>query len=226
MGFPKRLLSDDEILVLELRPHVKVLARPVLTLLVVSPIAALLAGYVPDWSIQLWLRVAIGVIAGVILLRWTLWPFIVWWNTVYAVTTRRLVIREGVFNRSGHDMPLTRLNDVSFSHNFFQRMLGCGTLVVESAGEHGQLELDNIPKVERVQRTLYRLSDDARTSVTGGAQQPYRDVDPELADDDELPDEGEPDDRPRDGGTADDGFPDDGDRGSGSGGRGRSGRRR
>jgi uncharacterized membrane protein YdbT with pleckstrin-like domain len=188
MGFPKRLLGDDETLVLSLRPHIKVLFWPAVVLLVLAPGAALLAGYVPDGFAQLWLRVAIGVVAAVIVLRWSVWPFMVWWNRVYAVTTRRLVIREGVFNRAGHDMPLTRLNDVSFEHSFWERLLGCGTLVVESAGERGQIQLDDIPKVEQVQRTLYRLSDDARTSDRNRAEHPQDDVDPELHDRDELPD--------------------------------------
>jgi hypothetical protein len=87
---------------------------------------------------------------------------VVWLNTTYAITTRRLVIRTGVLSRSGHDMPLSRLNDVSFSHNLLERMLGCGTLVVESGGEQGQLTLNDVPKVELVQRTLNRLSDDVR----------------------------------------------------------------
>ena len=188
MGFPKRLLGDDETLVLSLRPHIKVLFVPALVLLLVSPLAGLLAGVIPDWGIQLWLRVAIILVAALVLLRWTAWPFIVWWNTTYAVTTRRLVIREGVLAREGHDMPLTRLNDVSFEHSFWERLLGCGTLMVESAGEHGQIVLDDIPRVEQVQRTLYRLSDDARTSSRGRAENPERDVDPELYDRDELPD--------------------------------------
>ena len=162
MGFPDKLLAPDERRVLVLRPHVKVLAAPVLVLLVTVPVAALLAGLVPDGSAQTWLRLAVVVVAAVVVLRWVVWPFLVWWNTVYAITDRRLVVRTGVLSRSGHDMPLTRLNDVSFSHNVVERALGCGTLVVESAGERGQLELRNVPKVEHVQRTLYRLSDDAR----------------------------------------------------------------
>jgi uncharacterized membrane protein YdbT with pleckstrin-like domain len=200
MGFPKRLLGDDETLVLSLRPHVKVLFVPVLVLLVVAPVASVLIGVIPGGFAQVWLRAAVAVVAVLILLRWTVWPFVVWWNTVYAVTTRRLVIREGVFAREGHDMPLTRLNDVSFSHGFWERLLGCGTLVIESAGEHGQIELDDIPRIEQVQRTLYRLSDDARASSRGRAETPGRDVDPELRDRDELPD-----DEPVDGGPVDDG---------------------
>jgi hypothetical protein len=64
-------------------------------------------------------------------------------------------------------MPLSRLNDVKFSHNVVERVLGCGTLVVESAGEVGQLVLTDVPRVEQVQRTLYRLSDGIRAAATG-----------------------------------------------------------
>ena len=69
-------------------------------------------------------------------------------------------------------MPLSRLNDVSFEHNVIERMLGCGTLIVESAGERGQLTLSDIPKVEVVQRTLYRLSEDVRGVHDTGSLDP------------------------------------------------------
>jgi uncharacterized membrane protein YdbT with pleckstrin-like domain len=121
----------------------------------------------------------------VILAKWVFWPFLVWRYTLHVITTRRLILRSGVFNRQGHDMPLTRLNDVSFQHTFWERLLGCGTLVVESAGERGQLTLTDIPKVELVQRTLYRLSDEVR-----GRRGPDR-VDEDLAEtlDEEFDDE-------------------------------------
>ncbi len=181
MGFPKRLLGDDEELVLVLRPHVKVLFGRAALLVLVAVLTGLLEGVVPSGGAQTGGRVAVAVVAVAVLVIWVVWPFLVWMNTVYAITTERLVIRTGVLNRSGHDMPLTRLNDVSFSHNVWERMLGCGTLVVESAGERGQLVLTDIPKVERVQRTLYELSEDAR--VAGGrAVHPVADVDEDLHD--------------------------------------------
>jgi membrane protein YdbS with pleckstrin-like domain len=171
MGFPQRLLADDEKLVLVLRRHIKVLFVPIVLLIAVVAVvgASLLIPAQP------WASIVIGAIGALILIRWALWPLVVWANTTYAITTRRLVIRTGVLNRSGHDMPLSRLNDVSFSHNLLERMLGCGTLVVESAGEQGQLKLEDVPKVELVQQTLHRLSDDLR-GVHGAD-----DVDPGLA---------------------------------------------
>jgi uncharacterized membrane protein YdbT with pleckstrin-like domain len=70
-------------------------------------------------------------------------------------------MRSGILARQGRDVPLSRINDVSFQHSAFERLLGCGTLIVESAGERGQVQLSDIPHVEKVQRRVYDLVDKA-----------------------------------------------------------------
>ena len=159
-GIPRRLLGVDENVVMAMRPHIKELAVPTLVLLVVSPVATYLTAVLPDGDAQRWLRLAVVVVAALIVLRFTVWPFLKWITTSYVVTDRRLITRVGVVARSGRDMPLSRVNDVTFEHtNLFERMLDCGTLVVESAGERGQLVLRDVPRVEEVQRDLYRLAE-------------------------------------------------------------------
>jgi uncharacterized membrane protein YdbT with pleckstrin-like domain len=165
MGFPAKLLSEDETVVLLLRRHVKVLIGPLIVLLLVVAGAVVLAVVVPAGGWQTGTRLGILIVAAVVVARWVVWPYLKWWNEIYVLTNRRLVLREGVVNRSGHDMPLNRLTDVSFTHSLWQRMLGCGTLVVESAGERGQIRLSDVPKVELVQRTLYRLADANRPAA-------------------------------------------------------------
>ncbi|MFN8076581.1 MAG: PH domain-containing protein [Kineosporiaceae bacterium] len=190
MVFGRKNLGDDEELVLLLRPHVKVLVVPTATLVLLAAVTGVLLGLIPDGSVRPWLTWIVVGLAVVVALRWVLWPFVVWRTTTYAITTRRLVTRRGVFSRSGHDMPLTRLNDVSFEHSLIERMIGCGTLVVESAGERGQLTFTDIPKVELVQRTLYELSDDARALEVAGRTPRPRDLD-DLLDDERDPDAGD-----------------------------------
>jgi uncharacterized membrane protein YdbT with pleckstrin-like domain len=164
MGYPRRLLADNEQIDTELRTHWKALVGPVVALLVVVPLASFLAGRIPNGSAQTTVRLVILVVAVVALIWLTLLPFLRWWTTIYVLTNRRLILRQGVIARSGRDIPLDRVNDVSFSHTAFERLLGCGTLVVESAGERGQLTLTDIPHVEKVQRLLYELveADSAR----------------------------------------------------------------
>ena len=162
MGFPPQLLADDEELVLVLRRHVKVIAWPILLLVLI--LALIGASFLLDQTLVTLIAAGVGLVAA---LRWVLWPVLVWWNEIYVLTTKRLILRRGVFNRSGHDMPLARLNEVSFEHSLFERMLGCGTLKVENASDGGPLLLTDIPKVELVQRSLYELADDLR-GVRGG----------------------------------------------------------
>lgn len=159
-GIPARLLGDGESVEMAMRPHWKELALPVLVLLVISPAATFLVTIVPDSGAQRWLRLAIVVLAVLVVLRWSVWPFLVWLTTSYVVTDRRLITRYGVIARIGRDMPLSRVNDVTFEHSgLLERVLRCGTLVVESAGERGQLVLRDVPRVEEVQRDVYRLAE-------------------------------------------------------------------
>ena len=153
MAYPAKLLSEGEDVVLDMHPHWKRLVLPVLSLVVVLALAGYLLAVVDDGRAQ----VAIAVAAAVLLVAFTIVPFLRWRTTLFVVTTRRVVVRTGVLARQGRDVPLSRINDITFSHSLFERMLGCGTLVVESAGERGQVVLTEVPNVEQVQRTLYDL---------------------------------------------------------------------
>jgi uncharacterized membrane protein YdbT with pleckstrin-like domain len=159
MAYPRKLLSDDELVELDLHPHWKALVTPVLILLATVGLASFLASAVPDGGARLPLQVVIVLAGLVVLFIATFMPFLRWVTTHYVVTDRRLITRQGIVARTGRDMPLSRINDISFSHTVLERLLGCGTLVVESAGERGQLTLADVPRVERVQRRLYELAD-------------------------------------------------------------------
>jgi uncharacterized membrane protein YdbT with pleckstrin-like domain len=157
MPYPKKLLSEDETVVLELHPHWKVLVVPALELLVVLAVA----GYQLGTFDQSWARWSVIGVASLVLIVLVVVPFLRWRTTMFVITTKRVVTREGILTRSGRDIPLSRVNDVSFSHNLFERMLRCGTLTVESAGERGQVVLTDIPRVAEVQHTLYELTEKA-----------------------------------------------------------------
>jgi len=157
-----RSLAGGEESVAVLHPHWKTLAVPVLLTFVV--VAVLLAGEVliPQNKAAGIERLVLAVVAIVLLMWWLMYPVLVWRTTVYEVTTRRLRLRDGILTRNGRDIPLSRITDVSFRKGVLDRLLGCGTLVVESAGEHGELTLNEIPHVEQVSALLFQLVEDER----------------------------------------------------------------
>ena len=158
-------LSEGEHFVLRLHPHWKTLLRPFFILLVilVAAIAALIM--LPSGSSADIARDGIGIVVFLALIIWGVVPVLRWRTTTYELTTRRLRLREGILSRTGRDFPLIRISDVSFSHGPIDRLLGCGKLIVESAGEHGQLVLNEIPQVQRVQSTLFQLVADEQARL-------------------------------------------------------------
>jgi membrane protein YdbS with pleckstrin-like domain len=146
--------------VLRLHPHWKTLLRPFLLLaLIVAATIALLVLLPTGHNLGV-ARAAIGAVALVAAIIWFGIPLLRWKTTSYELTTRRLRLRAGILTRTGRDFPLIRISDVSFSHGPIDRLVGAGRLVVESAGEHGQLVLNEIPQVEHVQATLFQLVQD------------------------------------------------------------------
>jgi uncharacterized membrane protein YdbT with pleckstrin-like domain len=150
-------LTGDEEPVLLLRPHWKTLIGPVLVAVLVLAVALVAEAVIPSGRAAAAARLAVAVVALLALMLWLIGPVLRWRTTTYELTTRRLRTRFGIVTRHGRDIPLTRINDVSFEKGLLDRLLGAGRLVVESAGEHGQIVLRDIPHVEQVQATLYRL---------------------------------------------------------------------
>lgn len=157
-----RSLAEGEESVAILHPHWKTLVVPVAVAFVV--VAVLLVGEVliPAGKSAGIERLVLAVIAIALLMWWLMYPILAWRTTVYELTTRRLRLREGVLTRNGRDIPLSRITDVSFRKGVLDRLLGCGTLVVESAGEHGETALTEIPHVERISALLFQLVEDER----------------------------------------------------------------
>ena len=149
--------SEGEHSVLILHPHWKTVLLPFLLLVAVVVVAAVLLAVIPHNRLQADERIAVGVVALVVAMIWTGVPFLRWRTTTYELTNRRLRLRKGILSRTGRDFPLIRISDVSFSQGLLDRVLGCGRLVVESPGEHGQLVLTEIPEVKRVQALLFQL---------------------------------------------------------------------
>jgi uncharacterized membrane protein YdbT with pleckstrin-like domain len=154
VAYPDDLLVDDEQVVVHRHPHWKMLVLPVLALLLVVGVASFLAALVSAqaWAAWAWLGLAA---AGLALVgRFTLYPVVRWRTTHFVVTDRRVLVREGVFTRHGMDIPSKRINSVQFRQGLLDRILGSGTLVIESDSDES-LEFDDVPAVRRVHAVLY-----------------------------------------------------------------------
>jgi uncharacterized membrane protein YdbT with pleckstrin-like domain len=160
VAFPDDVLTAEEDLVFHLRPHWKAAVLP--SLVLVFFLAATLVAWVMlpttmGGRIGVWLVVAISVVFGV---RRGLWPLLVWRCTHYVFTDERILLQDGVLSRDRRDLPLARVNDHLMSQSLLGRLLGYGTLTVDSIGDQVAL-LEAVPHVQYVQTTLYELIEGA-----------------------------------------------------------------
>ena len=158
-------LADGERPVLIVHPHWKIMVGPFALAFAVVVVGLVAEVLIPSGSAANVERLAVAAVAVLALMLWLMVPVLRWRTTMYEMTTRRLRTRSGIIARRGRDIPLSRITDVSFEKGLLDRMMGCGRLVVESAGEHGQVVLTEIPHVERVQSLLFQLVEDERDRV-------------------------------------------------------------
>jgi uncharacterized membrane protein YdbT with pleckstrin-like domain len=156
VGISEKLLTDGESVVVDTRTHPKAVVWPAVVLVVTLAVAIYLDRKIGNGVASL----VVWVLALVVIVWWVARPILTWLTATYTITNRRLITREGLIARRGHDIPLMRISDVAFDQGLLDRMLGCGTLVISDASTHGQVALPDIPHVEDVQRKLNELLHD------------------------------------------------------------------
>ena len=144
------LLASGEKVVFSAHAHWKNLVGPVLvTLLAGGAVAYGLLVLVPSPQDEAWQRWTIVVVAILLTAIFGVWPFLGWLGSTDTLTTRRLISRRGIISREGKDLPIDRVQSVSYRRSLLDRMLGCGTLIVQTAGETSDVELYDVARIER-----------------------------------------------------------------------------
>ena len=117
--------------VITVHPHPAVLLKPFLLLLA----GLILAGGL-TWVGYGHENVLIGIwVLFGILLAWFICKIIQRAVEYFVVTSRRMILAQGIFNRKVNMMPLTKVTDMSFQQTALGQLLGYGEFIVESAGQ-------------------------------------------------------------------------------------------
>ena len=149
MPFPRRLLIPGETLVLDLRPHPIALLMPILATVVGFIVATWLAAKTnfADW---LW-----WVLFLLLVVIYVVPKVIAWMTSNFAVTSDRVIHRQGFIAKRSMEIPLEAINDVRFEQGIIDRMVSAGTLVISSASEFGRNSFDDVRHPEEVQKVIY-----------------------------------------------------------------------
>ena len=150
MPFPRRLLTEDEDVIVELRPHWAFLGWPLVAAVGAIAVAIAIAA---SFS----LHPAVGVLLLVLVGGSALWlsaRLIRWFATTLVVTNTRIVQRSGVLSRNGFELRLERVNQLSYHQSIVDRIFRTGELHVEMGGDTGVVLFDHVPRPAAVQAVI------------------------------------------------------------------------
>jgi uncharacterized membrane protein YdbT with pleckstrin-like domain len=151
MSFPAKHLNDGEEIVVDVHPHWWYLAGPVATVMVaVAGGLTLVVVGAPTWAA---LVVAVVVVVTVL---WLLGRYVRWRTTSFVCTNMRLIDRHGVLGKTGREIPLDHLSDISYHQSLLDRLIGAGDLVLESAGRDSREVFPDLPQPAQLQNDIYR----------------------------------------------------------------------
>ena len=156
--FPARLLSVDEEVAVETRPHWTYLAAQVGTFVVLI-VAVLCVTVVLD-DFPLPAIAVIGAMAGTSAVATGI-RLVRWANTYYLVTDRRIVYWKGVPRWRGIELSLDLVDEIDTRQTMWGRLLGVGTLAVRSVVEGHVRRLAFVPRPEALRHEVYRLQSEA-----------------------------------------------------------------
>jgi uncharacterized membrane protein YdbT with pleckstrin-like domain len=160
VAFPRRLLIEGEELVLDLRPHWIALVWPSIVAILVLVGWGWAFSNMPDSgagrSVVFWGALVIGL---VLLVWFSVRGFVAWFTSNFAVTSDRIIHRQGFIAKHTMEIPLEAINDIRFHQSVLERIVGAGDLIIQSASEFGRNVFANIRNPEAVQRTIYQQSE-------------------------------------------------------------------
>jgi membrane protein YdbS with pleckstrin-like domain len=136
-----------------LRRHARVLTGPFLVLALTSAALGFFDAQLPE----AWMRLTLWVAGAVIVLALVVVPLLAWLGGRVVVTTRRIIIYNGLIVRSRREILLARVSDVTVRRTPLQAMMRSGNMLISLGGEQ-TVRVRDIPRADLVAAALLQLA--------------------------------------------------------------------
>jgi hypothetical protein len=148
MPVPRKLLTEGESVVVEIRPTWLVLGWPLVMTIAAAALAVLVVVSFPKAPVGIgYVLLAVVLVAA----GWLGLRALKWHSTSIVLTTSRILERRGVFTRTGIEIRLDRVNELCYRQTLLERVVHTGSLEVEVGGETGVVVFMHLPHPAAVQ---------------------------------------------------------------------------
>jgi uncharacterized membrane protein YdbT with pleckstrin-like domain len=149
-----------ERVVARVRRHARILILPGLLLVATAGAAT----YLLVTLSEAWQLMAVAVVALLVVVVGCVLPFVSWLARRTTITTRRIILRSGVFARVRQELLHSRGYDVAVRRTWLQSAFGSGDVRVNTGLEH-PFVIRDVPKPFQVQAALDELMEAAHSLV-------------------------------------------------------------
>jgi uncharacterized membrane protein YdbT with pleckstrin-like domain len=113
---------------------------------------------------EAWQQLVVLGVAFVIVLLGSFLPFLAWLTRRTTITTRRIILRSGVFVRLRQELLHSRGYDVTLRRSWAQSAFGSGDVRIDTGHEH-PVVLRDVPNPQLLQVALHELMAQADTGI-------------------------------------------------------------
>ena len=149
-------LERDTVIV-KLRPHSRVLFWPTAVLAVVAGGV----GYAAGLATEQWQFLVVLLVAALLVFTGWVMPLWRWSSRRYTITTRRIVVRSGVFMHTRQELLHSRAHDVTVRRSALQAVFRSGDVILNSSQDN-PVVLRDVPSANLVQEAIHDLIEAAQ----------------------------------------------------------------
>lgn len=114
-----------------------------------------------NWSYFFWPFIWSWTGIGVI---WLLYRIIVYFSEDVVLTNQRFNMKTGIFSSNSISTKLDKIQDVYCKQGFFDKMLGCGTISIQTASTSGMISYSNVAKPDLVKAAIESAAEEYQTN--------------------------------------------------------------
>ncbi|MGB4845716.1 MAG: PH domain-containing protein [Ferruginibacter sp.] len=135
-------LKKDEKILIIIRQHWLRLVLPFF--------AWLLLAIILFW----WLKFTTAFLILLLAALYPLIEYVNWRNNIWCVTNMRVVDESGFFSRYSKESPLDKINNVEYDQSFWGRIIGFGSVDIQTAAELGETRYEFIHRPKLLKDTI------------------------------------------------------------------------
>jgi uncharacterized membrane protein YdbT with pleckstrin-like domain len=125
---------------------------------------------------EAWQQLAVLGVALVIVLLGSFLPFLAWLTRRTTITTRRIILRSGVFVRLRQELLHSRGYDVTLRRSWAQSAFGSGDVRIDTGHDH-EVVLRDVPNPQLLQVALHELMAQSDTGISDRRRAEQSDAD-------------------------------------------------